>query len=373
MKAFLQQTLGVIVVLALIPCGLVAAAQDLNVARTLVSKGQLSAALERARAYIQAHHDSVEARLLEGVILIRLDKPQAAIEAFQSLVALHPDIAEPHNNLAVLYARTGQLEAARQALERAVALQPDYGVAHENLGDVYAKLASLAYEQASTLGGSERATSKAEAVSELLEPGASRLIAAPRLDAMQVPAVANTEKVADEVTTQTAMRRSNVDAKACVTLGAGIAAGERVKMQGWLRARGAAIADVAPSSPPTPTTYVVFLPPGENRAEAIATIEELRAKGVQDLAHIPRGDLTHGVALGVFSSERSALRRRDKVRKLGYADVSYRQRGTRPQKTTTAVSVYELPADSAVKDAFEATFPEARLQPTECPRRRASN
>jgi tetratricopeptide (TPR) repeat protein len=127
------------------------AASTLPEIRALAADQHYAEALKRLDAYLEDHHDDIEARLFKGVILTRQGNIDEAIAAFNDLAKDRPELPEPLNNLAVLYAAQGRYEDSRKVLLRAIELEPRYDTAHENLGDVYTKLANIAYERAYTL------------------------------------------------------------------------------------------------------------------------------------------------------------------------------------------------------------------------------
>lgn len=357
---------------------LAAQSGGLDAIRTLVAQGSHEAALAQLRERMNQSGASVEARLLEGVILTHLNRPADAINAFRALADAEPDLAEPHNNLAVLYAKTGQFDAARQALERAVELQPGYGVAHENLGDVYAKLASLAYERAARLGGSNRASSKARVVGTLLDP--EERAAAPagpadstvQASASTAPQSRQAAALTPDATTYTPVPKVEpVGSGSGSTAGAGAEClsitgfentGQREQGLAWLYDRGAKAPAGAPNA--SAATYMIYLPPAANREAAEQAVNALRSQGIRDLLRIPNGPLTNGISLGVYSSEQGAVRRQQQVQALGYENVRIQGRGTTEGTGRSLVLAATVTPSTA--QAFAAAFPAARLEPWAC-------
>jgi len=173
---------GVILALALMLCGAVAArADDLQDAQQLFKSGQTQQALERVNRALAANPREPQARFLKGLIFTEQGKQQEAIDIFAKLTQDYPNLPEPYNNLAVIYAGQGQYEKARAALEQSIRTHPSYATAYENLGDVYAKLASQAYGKALQLDSSNAgAQNKLSLVRELVrEPAPKPVAAAP--------------------------------------------------------------------------------------------------------------------------------------------------------------------------------------------------
>ena len=95
--------------------------QDIN---KLVTKGQLTQALERVNAYLTTHPKDAQARFTRGIVLTELNRPTEAIQAFTGLTEDYPELPEPYNNLAVIYAAQGDYDKARSALELAIHTHP---------------------------------------------------------------------------------------------------------------------------------------------------------------------------------------------------------------------------------------------------------
>ncbi len=74
---------------------------------------------------------------------------------------------------------------------------------------------------------------------------------------------------------------------------------------------------------PAAPQYRVYLPPLANREAAVSAIEQLRAAFVAnnlviDSFLIPRGELTNGIALGLFSEQANASSVQVQLQSLGY-------------------------------------------------------
>lgn len=147
-----------------------AAANAVEEAQTLVNQGQLDAALKRLDTQLKTAPQDAEARFMRGLVLTRLNRSEEAIKAFADITRDYPQLPEPYNNLAVLYAQQGDYEKARDALEAALATHPSYATAHENLGDIYAALAGAAYNRALMLDqGNQTVRNKLSFVNKLSE------------------------------------------------------------------------------------------------------------------------------------------------------------------------------------------------------------
>ena len=65
--------------------------------------------------------------------------------------------------------------------------------------------------------------------------------------------------------------------------------------------------------------YWVLIPPAASRAEARASVQRLKDKGVKDYFRVATGDWENAVSLGVFSRPDLAQRRLAEIKALGFA------------------------------------------------------
>lgn len=281
------------------------AAGELQSAQRAIAAGDFERALGVLEPLIRTEPDNAEARFLRGVVFAQMGEADRAIAIFSNLTEQYPELSEPYNNLAVLYASKGALDKAREALIRATALQPDYHTAFENLGDVYTKLAAQAYQQAYHLQASnQRARRKHDVLAGLLtEPDA-------RTAAREDPASAAGE--VDAIPAQDA--GINGDMKECLALGP-MDAATRDRIAAWLDSQGV---EFRPHSKEErqPRAYRVYLEGGANPG---ALRDELKAKGLTDIAVIGSGELAGRLSLGVFRQEESVRRRLGQLERLGYS------------------------------------------------------
>ena len=125
------------------------AAAEIN---TLLSRGDLGAALLRAQAAHATNPRDVQVRFLHALVLMDLQRNSEAMTRFTSLSQDFPELADPFNNMALLHARAGELHQARAALETALRNDPGHRVARANLGQVHVMLAVQAWEQLASGG-----------------------------------------------------------------------------------------------------------------------------------------------------------------------------------------------------------------------------
>jgi Flp pilus assembly protein TadD len=120
--------------------------------RALMARGEGVAALARAERAAQANPRDAQARFLNGVVLMDLQRDDEALALFTQLAQEYPELPDPQNNIALLQARAGRLELARQALQAALRNDPTHRIARANLGQVLLMLAVQAWEEAAAQG-----------------------------------------------------------------------------------------------------------------------------------------------------------------------------------------------------------------------------
>ena len=67
--------------------------------------------------------------------------------------------------------------------------------------------------------------------------------------------------------------------------------------------------------------FWVYLAPQDSRQEAIATIKNIQAKGVEDVRVIARGNLQNAISMGLFSSQAAVNKRLSELKKKGLKPV----------------------------------------------------
>ena len=297
-------------------------------ALSLASEKRYSDAREVLDPLLQREPISPRARLLHGVLRVREGRVVEAIEVFETLRRDHPDMSEPYNNLAVLYAVEGRLDDARKTLIVALEREPD-AVLYANLGDVYTKLAHRAYDRARELeaGGEsgqqqemhtafaapttrsmdattrppageqemagvapeqgEAATASPDAAPEAKDPPVTPPVAA----AVQKPDAESGEtREAMAGSESVATGTGSTPAAFCAHAGGFRDRRAVASAALWLQSYGAEVIEVRHEERRIAGSYQVYLPPFENRTQAVAKLREIRQRGVRDVAVIPDGD-----------------------------------------------------------------------------------
>lgn len=290
----------------------------------------------------------------QGVAYAKKGETDRAIAIFRQLTNAHPDLPGPYNNLAVLYASRGQYEEARQVLLKAIALQPDLDTAHENLGDVYTKLAIRSYEQAFKIENTNRrARSKADVLARTLGQGGHR-----EQPVAMAAEDAGTDEALGLIGTTSARQRST----SCHTLGPVPDSVRAKTVADWLR-RHRVPTETRVMEETVTAYYQVFLPPFSTGDEANHHLHKLKQAGITDASLIARGELRHGISLGVYRERASAKRRVQQLHKLGIHPK------VRPQ--LQAQQAYWLDVGPVAGDApwnrqFQQAFPALTLRPSAC-------
>lgn len=129
-----------------------ARADDAAEVRSLLLRGDFVSALQRAERAAAANPRDAQARFLNGVVLMEMQRDDDALALFTRLSQEYPELPDPYNNIALLHSRHGRLEDARQALQTALRNDPTHRTARANLGQVHLMLAVQAWEEAARGG-----------------------------------------------------------------------------------------------------------------------------------------------------------------------------------------------------------------------------
>ena len=385
-------------------------------ALSLATEKRYAEAREALDPLLQREPDNRRARVLHGVLRAREGRVGEAIDIFEALRRDHPDMTEPYNNLAVLYAVIGRLDDARRILLATLELRPD-AVAYANLGDVYTKLARLAYERARELEAGvgdppEPETDTASAISEM--PGGSaqtgprvdetqseQPVTEPRGDASE-PAVAAAQGRDSATESQdTAPESRNPVTPPTVPADAPASDAEIEDARGataesvpaasetesppeafcaraggfpnrrtvadaalWLQSFGAEVFEVRHEEHRNAVSYQVYLPPFENRQEAVARLREIRNQGVRDVAVIPDGDLANGISFGIYREPENMNRRVAALDRLGF---SVRSQASDVEVVAEYVIKARAGGMPATLDAaWTSQFPEQSIRVVDC-------
>jgi Flp pilus assembly protein TadD len=160
----------------------VARADTADEVRLLLARGEHAAALQLAQKNADANPRDAQARFLQGVVLMDMQRDDDALALFSSLAQLYPELPDPMNNIALLHARAGRLDQALTALQAALRNDPGHRTARANLGQVHLMLAVQAWERVAASGPMETSLQRQlEAARALVGmPAAGGAIAAPR-------------------------------------------------------------------------------------------------------------------------------------------------------------------------------------------------
>ena len=84
------------------------------------SEGKIDDALEVARAFAEAHADSVAAHGFLGMLYAEAGQLDAAVAAFQKVVEIKPGSVRGYRDLALVFARQNKISQALSALDRGI-------------------------------------------------------------------------------------------------------------------------------------------------------------------------------------------------------------------------------------------------------------
>ena len=115
--------------------------------------GQLSLAVEDARALVKDYPEAFLIWNILGAAAAQLGMLEQAKSAFQKVISLKPDYVDAYNNLGNVLNELGEQEQAILSYERAIDIKPDYFTVYFNLGNLFNDLnqtdkAIMAYKHA---------------------------------------------------------------------------------------------------------------------------------------------------------------------------------------------------------------------------------
>ena len=311
-KVLLGLGLGAMLATLLSPAAF--SGEDLDRAISLASEQRYRQARAVLDPVLERDADHPLGRLLDGVLRAHEGRIGAAIGIFERLRRDHPDMPEPWNNLAVLYAAEGRFDEARETLLTALERRPS-AIGYANLGDIYSTLARHAYGRAREPGPDVTVDPATVEESGLgLAMSALPAAAAPA-DPLPVEPARATEPPGIP-------NRSHERPGACLRAGGFEDRRDISEVQEWLESNGAEVVELRRVSHREVSRHQVYLPPLEDRAKAASKVREIRARGVRDVAVIPKGPLANGISLGVFRVMGNRDRRVAALKRLGYHPLS---------------------------------------------------
>ncbi|MFT4902263.1 MAG: tetratricopeptide (TPR) repeat protein [Lentimonas sp.] len=131
---------------------------------------QLNALTQSYSTYLTDHPDEVEALILYGKLLRRMNQPEAAFNAFLKADEIDPQIAVVKQQIGTYLAETGKGKAALTFYLQAIELEPDTAVYHFALGQLlYGFKTQFIEEEIFTIDAIDRQMIKAFQQALLLE------------------------------------------------------------------------------------------------------------------------------------------------------------------------------------------------------------
>ena len=91
-------------------------------------------------------------------------------------------------------------------------------------------------------------------------------------------------------------------------------------LRDWFRSRDGT-ASISSTEAPSRRMFWIYLAPQQSRENALALLEEMKAKGVGDYRLINRGNLENAISLGLYSSREAVDRRLEELGEKGYVPV----------------------------------------------------
>src|SRR5277367_4767614 len=103
-------------------------------AETLLTQGQVPAAIEKIQEQLKLHPSSVAGYNLLGIAFSSEKNYTGALEAFQQALKLDPNSARTLNNLGRLYVTQGKNDLGEKEFRRVLSLEPENRDGNYNLG-----------------------------------------------------------------------------------------------------------------------------------------------------------------------------------------------------------------------------------------------
>ncbi len=306
--------------------------------RELAAQTRYVEAHQQLELYLESNPVDEQARLLNGVLLTRLNRVNEAIKVFEQLAKDNPQLPEPHNNLAVLFAAQGRFEDARRSLLEAIELQPNYDTARENLGDIYARLADIEYRKAHEINKENTRTQrKADTISALFEnlednPSSETPAQAakpePEPEPLPVPEAKpepdpKSAEPPKQTPTEPKINTETPSAKAssastCIKIANIKNARDVDTMVSWLSEKGARVLHADNEENETVSGYQLYIPPLADKSQRQQLMQKLKTAGIKDFYLIGSGTLRNGLSLGVYTTDSASARRMKKLRASGF-------------------------------------------------------
>lgn len=339
-----------VLVLALVigawPSG--ARGDDLAAAMRLADEGRYEETRQIVVSVLEQRPDDLRAGLLWGILQMRAGHLGEAARRFETLRDSHPDRFEPYNNLAAVYVAQGRLDDAHAALLAAVAREPGLSIVHENLADLYLRLARRSQRRG-----------EIPAPPPTAGPGPD-----PRPAGLDDDRAVAVDRAAEQIPEETLAGAGAAAARAevCARAVGFRTAAEAAAAEAWLAELGA-VGRRRQELREVVKEHWVFRRPLPSRAEAVAAVQQLRAKGVEDLAIIDHGDLANGISLGIYRSTDNMRRRVAALESIG---VPVQYETTLESATTYSVATRFPVLPAFLRGDWAARFPNQPLVTTGC-------
>jgi hypothetical protein len=106
----------------------------------------------------------------------------------------------------------------------------------------------------------------------------------------------------------------------CFTYGPLIDTAEYESLEDWFRSRDLWV-NHRQTDEKGRQLFWIYLSSRENRANAVAAINDLKDKGVKDMRLISRGDMVNAISLGLYSTQAAVNRRLREIKSIGYKPI----------------------------------------------------
>jgi hypothetical protein len=115
-------------------------------------------------------------------------------------------------------------------------------------------------------------------------------------------------------------RKTEQEKLLCVSFGPFAGSNQAIELSNWLK--GNEIQTRQRTEGDTKDQHFwIYLSPSDSKDDAMAAIEDLKGKGIQDYKLINKGNLQNAISLGLFSSQAAVNRRLNELKNIGYQPI----------------------------------------------------
>jgi len=126
-------------------------------------------------------------------------------------------------------------------------------------------------------------------------------------------------------------------------------------------------ANVRQAAGQEPKGYWVLIPPMASRAEAVAEVDRIKAKGVDDVWRFNKGDMANAISLGLFARRSQAETHQSDLERK---DIGAEVRPRYAARTDYYIDIGPIPGQDlkpGLAERLDRDYPEQARQAIACP------